>query len=124
MIRSPFIAQSFVYGQSLESSLVAVVVPDSEFLMPWAEKNGIEGDFAALCQDPTVVEAVLKDVTRIGRESKLFGFEIAKVIKLTPEPFSAENNLLTPTFKLKRHQARQVYQADLDALYAKVHAAQ
>ena len=32
--RSPFIAQAFVWGSSLRSQLVALVVPDAEYLLP------------------------------------------------------------------------------------------
>lgn len=36
--QSPFVMQNFVYGDSLQSCLVGVVVPDPEYLLPWAEK--------------------------------------------------------------------------------------
>lgn len=32
--------QSFVYGDSLRSQLVAIVVPDPEYLLPWARDRG------------------------------------------------------------------------------------
>lgn len=35
--RSPFVAQCYVYGDSLKAQLVAIVVPDAEVLMPWAK---------------------------------------------------------------------------------------
>ena len=37
--RSPFIAQVFVYGNSLRAQLVALVVPDAEVLLPWAAQR-------------------------------------------------------------------------------------
>ena len=46
-----FIAQSFLYGDSLKSCCVAIVVPDEEVLLPWARENGYEGDFSELCQN-------------------------------------------------------------------------
>jgi long-chain acyl-CoA synthetase len=36
---------------------------------------------------------------------------------LTTEPFSIENNLLTPTFKLKRNVARVYYQEQINVMY-------
>jgi long-chain acyl-CoA synthetase len=36
------------------------------------------------------------------------------------EPFSLQNNLLTPTQKLKRMEARERYQAIIEELYAKL----
>jgi long-chain acyl-CoA synthetase len=41
---------------------------------------------------------------------------------LTSEPFSIENNLLTPTFKLKRPQTKQYYEKEIAAMYADIAA--
>lgn len=40
--QSPLVAQSFVYGDSLKSFIVAVIVPDHEALEAWAKVNGFE----------------------------------------------------------------------------------
>lgn len=40
--QSPLVAQSFVYGDSLRSFIVAVIVPDHEALEAWAKANGFE----------------------------------------------------------------------------------
>lgn len=58
--RSPFVMQSFVYGDSMKASLVAIIVPNFEHLKPWAEHNKISHtDSTALCKDPVVVKAVM-----------------------------------------------------------------
>ena len=46
----------------------------------------------------------------MGKECKLHGFEKVKDFYLSPEVFSVENNILTPTFKLKRNDAKKAYQ--------------
>ena len=40
-----------------------------------------------------------------------------KDIYLHPEPFSSENNLLTPTFTSKRPQLRRHFAAQISAVY-------
>ncbi len=40
-----------------------------------------------------------------------------KNILLYPEPFSVENELLTPTFKLKRPTLRKAFERDVKVLY-------
>jgi long-chain acyl-CoA synthetase len=45
-----------------------------------------------------------------------------KGIIMESEQFSVENELLTPSFKLKRPQLQKKYQAQIDALYAKIDA--
>ena len=118
--RSKFVAQSFVYGDSLMPSLVAVVVPDEEVLLPWAAKSGhpAGGDFKKLCADPAVVKMVHQSMLAVGEGAGLKGFEQVKAVHLHPELFSVENGLFTPTFKLKRPQARNAFQADIDRMYS------
>jgi long-chain acyl-CoA synthetase len=52
---------------------------------------------------------VMDEITNIGKEHKLSGLEKPKDFYLTTEQFSIENNLVTPTFKLKRNIAREYY---------------
>ena len=52
-----------------------------------------------------------------GKELGLHGFEQVRDIVLTDEEFSADNGLLTPTFKLKRPQALQKYKEQIDVVY-------
>ena len=50
--RSNFVAQTFLYGDSLKPSCVAIIVPDEEVLMAWAANNGKAGKtFDELCHD-------------------------------------------------------------------------
>lgn len=116
---SPLVAQSFVYGDSLQSTLVAIVVPDEEQLRLWWAKEGgaTKATLAQLCADPKVIKGVFADMTRVGKEGKLKGFEEAKAIFLDHQVFSVERGLLTPTFKLKRQEARELYRPIIDDLY-------
>ena len=66
--------QSFVYGDSLRSSVVAVVVPDPDHLLPWAAERRLPADLAQLCGNPRVVEAVHKAMRVEGRASGPKGF--------------------------------------------------
>jgi long-chain acyl-CoA synthetase len=43
---------------------------------------------------------------------------MVKRVYLSLIPFSVENNTLTPTLKIKRRDAANLYKAELDALYA------
>ncbi len=52
----------------------------------------------------------------------LKGFETAQAVHLTPTEFSAENGLLTATFKLKRPLAQKMFQREIAAMYAKLKA--
>ncbi|CAL5325112.1 unnamed protein product [Camellia sinensis] len=107
----------WVYGNSFESFLVAVVNPNKQVLERWAEENGVPGDFNSLCENPKAKQNVLVELTRIGKEKKLKGFEFIKAVHLDPEPFDVERDLLTPTFKKKRPQLLKYYQNIVDNMY-------
>jgi len=47
----------------------------------------------------------------------LKGFEIIKNVYLESEPWTVENNLLTPSMKLKRPAVKKKYQSHIEALY-------
>ena len=50
--------QIWVYGNSYESTLVAIVVPDKRHFMAWAKENGAGSDFKAACQKPEVGQII------------------------------------------------------------------
>lgn len=115
------VQQVFVHGDSLQSCLVGVVVPDPETFVPWAQKLVGPMELEELCKDQKVVEAVLERLAERGREVKLQGYEVMKRIKLDHRPFDIEvNGMLTPTLKLKRNVAADYYRADIDQMYASI----
>ncbi|KAJ2223714.1 medium-chain fatty acid-CoA ligase faa2 [Coemansia sp. RSA 485] len=117
------VLQMFVHGDSLQSSLVGIVVPDPETFVPWAQK--IAGKSAAslesLCANTDVIAAMRDRLATLGRKSKLQGYEILKAIKIEHRPFDVETNcILTPTMKLRRNIAADYYRPDIDAMYAAI----
>ena len=96
---------------------MAVVVPSQTGVAAWAAGKGISGDIAAICANPKAKEAMLAELQATGKAEKLKGFELVRAVHLEPHPFAVEDDLLTPTFKLKRPQLQKKYQAVIDALY-------
>ncbi|KAJ2503906.1 medium-chain fatty acid-CoA ligase faa2, partial [Coemansia sp. RSA 2049] len=117
--------QVFVHGDSLQSCLVGVVVPDPETFVPWAQK--VAGDKSAsledLCNNSSVNTAMRKRLAGMGRKAKLQGYEILKSIKIDHRPFDVETNgILTPTMKLKRNIAAEYYRPEIDEMYAAINS--
>lgn len=118
-LRSEAVAQIFVHGDSLQACLVAVVVPDPDFLPGWTKRNlRLEGSYQELCGRAEVKAAILEDIVRLGKEGGLKSFEQVKAIYIHTELFSIENSLLTPTLKSKRNEMRQHFRSQIDELYA------
>ncbi|KAJ2898651.1 medium-chain fatty acid-CoA ligase faa2 [Coemansia aciculifera] len=121
--RCPFVLNIFVHGDSLQSKLIAVVVPDPETFLPWARSilDNQDADMKQLCGNKQVADALLAELSKLGKESKLQGFEIIRSIHCEPEPFDVEGNkLLTPTFKLKRNVAKDYYRKQIDDMYQRI----
>ena len=55
-----------------------------------------------------------------GRAAGLKGFEQVAAVHLTPDPFSVENGMMTPTFKVKRPQAQAAFQEAIEEMYARL----
>lgn len=123
LTRSPLIAQSFVHGDSFQSCLVAVIVPDEEAVMAWAATKGGELDglsFAEICRGESLRDELMSEVLKLSKENGLMGFETVRAVHVDPNPFTTENDLVTPTFKLKRQKAREYYEKEIADMYANV----
>jgi long-chain acyl-CoA synthetase len=111
----PEIAQAMVVGDR-RPYLVAVLVPDSDFMRRFAsQQQGIGVDLAVLSTDPGFTKAIGAAVARVNQT--LGPGERVRRFVIASEPFSIANSQMTPTLKIKRHAIRDAYGATLDALY-------
>jgi long-subunit acyl-CoA synthetase (AMP-forming) len=90
--KSEYIAQSFVHGDSLQSELVAVIVPEAETVIAWAKKNSIplsgtspEADLRELCKMAAFRDLIFTEVNYLAKKYKLAGY----VLRLSNRPLSA-----------------------------------
>ena len=122
LLRSPLIAQCFVYGDSLQNSLVAIVVPDEAPALAWAKDQNdsrlAQASFAEVCKSEQLKSAILSDIRSQSKAGNLNSLETVKAIHVDSEQFAVENGLLTPTFKMKRKQMKEKYEREIEKLYA------
>ena len=60
--RSELVAQTMIYGNSLKSTLVAIIVPDELVAASWAKSKGISESFEELCKRDDLKEEIMKQV--------------------------------------------------------------
>ncbi len=110
----PEIFQAMVAGDR-RPYLVGLIVPDPEWLMDWSVANDVKPDCATMCGDPAVQRAIMAAVDRVNAE--LSATEKVRRVCLTADSFTVDNEMLTPSMKIRRHKIREVYGQRLDALY-------
>lgn len=59
------------------------------------------------------------DLMRLGTQNKFNSLEKPKQLHLILEPWTVETDILTPTMKLKRNIAKNMYKDVIDELYNK-----
>lgn len=110
----PEIAQAMVYGDK-RPHLVALIVPDPEFLQRWAKETGRQPDLSALRDAPDFRKPIGEAIQRVNRG--LSNIEKVRKYCIAEEAFSVENEMLTPTMKIRRHVIRAHYGDQLENLY-------
>lgn len=119
--QSLLVGQSFVHGDSFQTYLVAIVVPDEEPVREWAKSNlsdAANAPLSELCGKDELRQEILSEIHRLSKLNGLHGFETVKAVYLEPNIFTAESGLVTPTFKLKRQQLKNHYTKEIDQMYA------
>jgi len=74
-------------------------------------------DLAGKINTPEFHKAVLDSMLELAKVNKFSGLEKIKKIHCASEPFTIENEILTPTMKIKRNIAKDVYKAEIEKMY-------
>ncbi|WP_374763180.1 AMP-dependent synthetase/ligase [Yunchengibacter salinarum] len=108
------IAQAMIYGDA-KPHLVALVVPDTEWMTKWAREHDKPAELGQLAQDSDFHKELDKVVTGVNKS--LSNTERVRRFAIAPEPFSIENKQMTPTLKVRRHVVISVYEDILEGMY-------
>jgi len=110
----PEIAQSMIYGD-FKNYLVAILVPDRDYAQEWAKDHHKEFNLKILNQDPDFIKMIKETTERVNK--KLSQIEQVRKYLLIDEEFTVENDMMTPTLKVRRFKVKEKYQSQLEALY-------
>lgn len=116
--QAPLISQIFVHGDDKHNSLAAIICIDDDVLKHWAKTNlGIKqadrDKLERLKEDKALIAAVRQQLDEQANEAKLTGFERIKAFKIWSGQFTPDNNMLTPTLKIKRNMVMKEFSDDL-----------
>ena len=114
---SGYVNQILVYGDNRPHN-VALIVPDRKALEGWAEAQGLGSiPFAGLLDHPKVRGLYRSELERCAKDA-FKGYERVRDFRLIAEEFTTENDMLTPTLKLKRRNVIQAYSERIESLYS------
>ena len=110
----PEIVQAMIAGDR-RPYMVALLVPDPEWVQQWCARNGATCDFARLGGNTDFRAALGAAVERVNKDLSVT--ERIRRFIIADAPFTIENEQLTPSLKIRRHVIRGVYGERLEALY-------
>ena len=103
--------QSYVYGNSTRAYLLAVIVPDIDFVETELGPNPSEDEIKSI---------IRKELQALAKSADLRAFEVPRDFIIEMEPFSIENGLLTSVRKRRRPNLLSKYGDSLEALYTEL----
>ncbi len=110
----PAIEQIAVIGDK-RKYLTALIVPSPDWLDVQMKENGFTGSQAEFIKSDIVHEQISKCVEKANKQ--LAKYETIKRFEILAEPFSVENDMLTPTMKVRRKNVMSHYEDMIDGMY-------
>jgi len=114
LLHDPLFEQVMIFGEA-HPYLVALAVVNAEAWQQFAKEVGVRADMPEALADSRVEGKVLE---RIARSLRGFpGYAHVRRVLLLREPWAMENDLLTPTLKLKRNKVAEQFSNEIKHLY-------
>ncbi|MFC7236375.1 AMP-dependent synthetase/ligase [Halosegnis marinus] len=112
------IAQAMVLGDN-EKFISALFVPDMEAMARWAERNDLDlpDDPEELATDERVVEWIREEVDAVNAD--LAKHERIKEFRVVGTEWTPDNDLLTPSMKIKRRNVLDRYEHKVEEIYGR-----
>jgi len=116
IVSSKYIEQIITFASDERQFVTALIVPDFEELVKYANANNIlPTDNKSLAANEAIFKFMVKEVNNAQKE--LARYERVRKFALLPAPFTIESGELTPTLKLKRKVIGEKYKNIIDGFY-------
>ncbi len=103
-----------VYGDR-RPHLVGLLVPAADAALAWAKEHGKPTDLETLVADPDFRKFISEAIDRVNRD--LSQIEKVRRFALIADAFTVNNEMATPTLKIRRHAILAKYGKMLHDLY-------
>ena len=110
----PEIGQAMVAGDK-KPYIVGLIVPDAEWTLEWCRAQGKQFDCKQVQDLPEFRNAVRAAVDRVNKDLSVV--EKVRQFAFADEPFTIENEEMTPSMKIRRHKIKERYGDRLSGLY-------
>jgi long-chain acyl-CoA synthetase len=75
--------QIWVYGNSFESFLVAIVIPERQALEDWAAKHDLSDDFKSLCENLKARKYILDELNSVGQKHQVRKYNVYPILNFS-----------------------------------------
>jgi len=90
-------------------------VPNKDLVSEWAKANIVEGDLSKIIQDSSFNKKMKEVVDKVNKS--LSSIEQIRKFILIDHEFTIENNMMTPSMKVRRFKVKEMYGENLEKLY-------
>ena len=115
-VKSNFIQQIMIYGNSTMNYILAIICPDKQHCA--RELDITEEELIKDEENPKLKKLILNDLDRLAIDANFNGLEKVKFILLTFEGFTIQNECMTPTMKIVRKKVEIRYKNRIEKLFS------
>ena len=106
----------WIYGDAMKDFVVCFIVVNLGKVKKYSKETGKDFD-EKLMKDEDLRNTIYADFVNLANTNQLNSLEKPGQICLLWDPMTEEDNLLTPTMKVKRNIATKFYDEQIKAMY-------
>ena len=115
-VKSNFIQQIMIYGNSTMNNILAIICPDKQHCA--RELDITEEELIKDEENPKLKKLILNDLDRLAIDANFNGLVKVKFILLTLEGFTIQNECMTPTMKIVRKKVEIRFKNRIEKLFS------
>ena len=118
---SPFVENICICTNLFSDDITALISPNRQTISKLADQLS-KGNltFDQLCDDPDIIQHVLKSLRQIGHQLGFSKMEIPVSITLVKEEWNQDNNMITAAMKLRRKQVNMFYAKKIEQMFERL----